>query len=121
MKIVVIEDEAQFVLLFREWAEEEGHNFNCFDNAMDANKVPADLYIIDMSAIGGLYNVHTCWSPIANLIANHPGADIAIMTAWPKDMIQEVIDRVKEEMGREPIYIQNGANCWDQLDNICRR
>ena len=116
MRIVFIEDDELLAEALIESVVDSGGVAYSVDNALDANKINADYYIFDMSAIGGLYAVHSCWSPIANIANNHPGASIGILTAYSEDVISEVIDKVEKETGRKPVYIQTGRNCLEVMN-----
>ncbi len=118
LRVVFIEDDRLVADSLLDWAKDHGLRAWVTDNAIDANQINADFYIFDMSAIGGTYQIHHCYSPLCTISTNHPGAIIGILTAWSKDCIQEVLDRVKKETGREPLYLQAGKNLWDKLESV---
>lgn len=118
LRIVFIEDDNLLAETLLAWAKDKGHEAWAVLNALDANKINADYYIFDMSAIGGTYTMHHCYSPLCTISEHHPGAAIVILTAWSKSVIQEIIDRVKEETEVIPIYIQTGKDCFDDLDKL---
>ena len=118
LRIVFIEDDSAVGTCLKAWAKDIGHRAWIVDSALDANKINADYYLFDISAVGGLYQVDHCYSPICSIAANHPGATMGVLTAWPKKSIQEVLDVIEKETGQQPLYVQSGRDVFESLEKV---
>lgn len=103
-KFVFIDDDKDSAEQWLRWAAAKGYRYKHVDSALEANKIVADFYVFDISAVGGIFQPHHAYSPISTIAENHPGAILVIVSGIPKDQIEDIIDDVERACGVRPLY-----------------
>lgn len=97
MKFVFIDDDPDNAEQWLRWAKIRGHKAEHAESVLEANKIRADFYVFDMSAVGGFMPLDHAYSPICTMVQNHPGAVMAIVSGVSKDDRESVIADVLRE------------------------
>lgn len=118
MKFVFIDDNVDNAEQWLRWAKDKGHTANHAETALDANKIRADFYVFDISAVASILQPETAYSPICSLIENHPGATIVIVSGMAKGCVEDVIEDVFEACGVRPLY--GGWGKYEDFENAIK-
>lgn len=104
LRFVFINDDSESRRQWKEWAKGKGFSGYAVESALEASKIPSDYYVFDVSAIGGMFDPHICYSPICKIIETCPGATIVIVSGMSKNFIDEIIQEIKSITGVTVLY-----------------
>jgi len=113
-----VDDDTENLEQWKRWIEDKGHIFIGVDNALDANKVRADVFVFDISVVCPIHSTHGAYSAMSSIGCNHPGAIIAIVSAIPDSAVRSVIDDVKVHV--DNIVINGGWGSFSNLENALK-
>jgi len=103
MRFVFINDDPDDIRQWLGWAERNGHEAQGVGSALEADRLNADFYVFDISAVAGLLQPEQAYSPICSIATNHPGATMVIVSAVPKPCVDDLCEDVYVHIGVRPI------------------
>jgi hypothetical protein len=106
LKFVFINDDEDDCKQWLQWAERKGYHAEVVSNVFDADRIRADFYVFDISAIAPANLIHTAYSPICTMINNHPGATFVIVSGISKYDVEATIEDVEDHVG---VTVLNGG------------
>jgi len=95
MKFVFINDDPADVQHWLRWAKDNNYSAEAVESVVLANRISANFYVFDISAVAPINLSYTAYSPICTLSENHPGAVIVIVSGIAKDCREDIIEEVK--------------------------
>jgi hypothetical protein len=118
-RFVFIDDDIENHEQWLRWAKRKGYDGYAVETAFEADKIPADFYIFDITAVAGsIFQAHNAYSAVCTMIENHPGATMVIVSGVSKGTVEDVIDEVEDRIGVRPIY--GGWGAYSDLEKAIK-
>lgn len=120
-KLVIVDDDEETRGQLLELAKLDLPNWTvkAFENIAEAcEQNSIDILLIDISAVAYGNMWEHAYGPIASFMERHPGTSVVVTSGVSRNAADEVIEKVKEVAGREPIYGGSGVNWKDTLAAI---
>lgn len=104
LKFVFIDDDKDNAEQWLRWAKDSGFRAEHVESILAADKIRADFYVFDISAVGSILSPEHAYSPICTIAERHPGATIVIVSGIARGCVEDVIEDVFEACGVRPLY-----------------
>lgn len=104
LKFVFVDDDQDNGRQWLRWAKDSGYRAEHVESILEADKIRADFYVFDISALGSILSTEHVYSPICTIAERHPGAILVIVSGIAKGCVEDVIEDVFDACGVRPLY-----------------
>ena len=118
LRIVIVDDDEEVQRQWQEWSEGAEYNVAAVDTVLDAVKLNADVYVIDITSVASVMQPEFAAYPICGLIDRHPGAEIVIVSAVGRRTAEDVIDRIFSSMEVRVRY--GGTGGFEAVEQVLK-
>jgi len=115
LRLCFIDDDEESQELWLDYFDNPNWNCVCKDNALDANDIAADVYVIDVTSVSSDFQPLQAAFPVLTLAENHPGSVFIIISAMSKNTVMEIIEMIQEQMP-DVVVKYGGSSDFDGIE-----
>lgn len=104
LRFCFIDDDADNRRQWLEWGQRRAMSVSAFGRVVDAIGTPADVFVIDVSAVASVSAVNLAYAPLCRLMNDHPGAVFVISSCMSRNAVEAVLDDIEIVAGRRPLF-----------------